>query len=74
MWTAFGILLGFAANLAVANVPKIYWRLQLGSAFIPAVPLVVGVYFCPESPRVSPTLISSKLCIEILTGILNSGT
>ena len=29
----------------------IAWRLQLGSAFIPAVPLVVGVYFCPESPR-----------------------
>ncbi|KAH7370583.1 MFS sugar transporter-like protein [Rhexocercosporidium sp. MPI-PUGE-AT-0058] len=51
MWNAFGILLGFAANLAVANVPKIYWRLQLGSAFIPAVPLVAGVYFCPESPR-----------------------
>lgn len=54
MWNAFGILLGFAANLAVANVPKIYWRLQLGSAFIPAVPLVAGVYFCPESPRVRP--------------------
>ena len=29
----------------------IAWRLQLGSAFIPAVPLVIGVYFCPESPR-----------------------
>lgn len=27
------------------------WRLQLGSAFIPAVPLLLGVYFCPESPR-----------------------
>ena len=25
--------------------------MQLGSAFIPAVPLVLGVYFCPESPR-----------------------
>lgn len=25
--------------------------MQLGSAFIPAVPLVIGVYFCPESPR-----------------------
>ncbi|KAL8818247.1 MAG: hypothetical protein Q9191_007983 [Dirinaria sp. TL-2023a] len=51
MWTAFGIFLGFCANLAVYNVGKIAWRLQLGSAFIPAVPLVVGVYFCPESPR-----------------------
>ncbi|KAG9237233.1 MFS sugar transporter-like protein [Amylocarpus encephaloides] len=51
MWNAFGIFLGFCANLVVANVPHIAWRLQLGSAFIPAVPLVIGVYFCPESPR-----------------------
>jgi len=51
MWTAFGIFLGTCANLAMANVGKIGWRLQLGSAFIPAVPLVLGVYFCPESPR-----------------------
>ena len=51
MWTAFGIFLGFTANLAVANTGDISWRLQLGSAFIPAVPLLVGVYFCPESPR-----------------------
>ncbi|KAL3418687.1 hypothetical protein PVAG01_10403 [Phlyctema vagabunda] len=51
MWTAFGIFLGTTANLAVANIPKISWRLQLGSAFIPAVPLVIGIYFCPESPR-----------------------
>ncbi|KAI4235958.1 MAG: hypothetical protein L6R40_006326 [Gallowayella cf. fulva] len=51
MWTAFGIFLGFCANLAVYDVGPIAWRLQLGSAFIPAVPLVIGVYFCPESPR-----------------------
>ncbi|KAJ6093285.1 hypothetical protein N7486_008574 [Penicillium sp. IBT 16267x] len=51
LWTAFGIFLGFCANLAVKDTGKISWRLQLGSAFIPAVPLVVGVYFCPESPR-----------------------
>lgn len=50
-WTAFGIFLGFCANLAVYNAGAIAWRLQLGSAFIPAVPLVIGVYFCPESPR-----------------------
>lgn len=29
----------------------ISWRLQLASSFIPAVPLVLGTYFCPESPR-----------------------
>jgi MFS family permease len=51
MWTAFGIFLGTCANLAVADTGALSWRLQLGSAFIPAVPLVLGVFFCPESPR-----------------------
>lgn len=47
MWTAFGIFLGFAANLVVYRVGKIAWRLQIGSAFIPAVPLALLVFFCP---------------------------
>jgi len=51
MWTAFGIFLGFAANLAVYKVGDIAWRLQIGSAFIPALPLLFGVFFTPESPR-----------------------
>ncbi|KAK5995914.1 Polyol transporter 5 [Cladobotryum mycophilum] len=51
VWTAFGIFLGTCANLAVGKTGDIAWRLQLGSAFIPAVPLVIGTYFCPESPR-----------------------
>jgi Sugar (and other) transporter len=51
LWTAFGIFLGFCANLAVKDTGALSWRLQLGSAFIPAVPLVIGVFFCPESPR-----------------------
>ncbi|TFK17255.1 sugar transporter [Coprinopsis marcescibilis] len=51
MWTAFGIFLGFSANLALHNVGPIAWRLELGSAFIPAIPLTLGIYFCPESPR-----------------------
>lgn len=51
MWTAFGIFLGFCANLAVYRVGEIAWRLQIGSAFIPAVPLTLGIFFCPESPR-----------------------
>jgi len=51
LWTAFGIFLGFVANLAVVNTGKIAWRLQFGSAFIPAVPLMIGIFFCPESPR-----------------------
>ncbi|KAF7585791.1 hypothetical protein BBP40_010084 [Aspergillus hancockii] len=51
IWTAFGIFLGTCANLVVVNTGKIAWRLQLGSAFIPAVPLLLGIYWCPESPR-----------------------
>ena len=47
MWTAFGIFLGFCANLAVYKVGAIAWRLQIGSAFIPAVPLTIGIFFCP---------------------------
>ena len=46
-----GIFLGTCANLAVKDTGAISWRLQFGSAFIPAVPLWAGVYFCPESPR-----------------------
>jgi len=51
LWTAFGIFLGVSANLAVGKVGRNAWRLQVGSAFIPAIPLILGVYFCPESPR-----------------------
>lgn len=51
VWTAFGILLGTSANLAVKDTGTISWRLQLGSAFIPAVPLVIGILMIPESPR-----------------------
>jgi hypothetical protein len=48
---AFSTMLGFFANLAVVNTGAIAWRLRLGSAFIPAVPLVFKIYFAPESPR-----------------------
>ncbi len=51
MWVAFGIMLGFTGNLLVMNAGDITWRLQFGSAFIPAVPLLLGIYFCPESAR-----------------------
>ncbi|OAP59735.1 hypothetical protein AYL99_04737 [Fonsecaea erecta] len=51
MWTAFGIFLGTCANLAVKDTGSISWRLQFGSALLPALPLLIGVYFCPESPR-----------------------
>ncbi|CAK5278318.1 unnamed protein product [Mycena citricolor] len=51
MWTAFGIFLGFSANLAFFQMGRLAWRFQLGSAFIPAVPLLIGIFSCPESPR-----------------------
>lgn len=51
LWTAFGIFAGVVSNLVVAHTGAIAWRLQLGSAFIPAIPLVLGIWFCPESPR-----------------------
>jgi MFS family permease len=50
-WTAFGIFLGTAFNLGMYRAGDIGWRLQIGSAFIPAVPLAALVYLCPESPR-----------------------
>ena len=43
--------MGFCANVIVKDVPKIAWRLQLGSAFIPSFILAIGIFFCPESPR-----------------------
>lgn len=56
LWLAFGIFLGFSANIAVVNAGAITWRLQLGSAVIPAIPLLILIYFCPESmsPQSSP--------------------
>lgn len=46
-----GIFLGFAANVIVKDTGAIAWRLQLGSAFIPSFILLIGIFFCPESPR-----------------------
>ncbi|KAI3401166.1 hypothetical protein diail_312 [Diaporthe ilicicola] len=51
LWVAFGICLGTCANLVVGRTGAISWRLQFGSAFIPAVPLMLFIFFCPESPR-----------------------
>jgi len=51
LWVVAGIFLGFAANLVVKDTGDISWRLQLGSAFIPAFVLMCGIWFTPESPR-----------------------
>ncbi|ELU45113.1 proton myo-inositol cotransporter [Rhizoctonia solani AG-1 IA] len=57
MWTAFGIMLGFVADLMfyhvkdTPNITGLNWRLMLGSAGVPALAIMAQVYFCPESPR-----------------------
>ncbi|KAL9087719.1 MAG: hypothetical protein Q9165_006486 [Trypethelium subeluteriae] len=57
MWTAFGIMLGYAADLAFyyvpdrSNITGLNWRLMMGSAMLPAVIVCCFVFLCPESPR-----------------------
>ncbi|GAB7342298.1 hypothetical protein MBLNU457_g0530t1 [Dothideomycetes sp. NU457] len=57
MWTAFGIMVGYAADLAFYNVQDtpgvtgLNWRLMMGSACLPAVIVCCFVFMCPESPR-----------------------
>ena len=56
-FTAFGIMLGYAACLAFYYVPDrgigggLNWRLMLGSAGLPAVFVLFQIPFVPESPR-----------------------
>lgn len=56
-WTAFGIMLGYAADLVLyhvgdtTHITGLNWRLMMGSAAIPALFVMVQVFFCPESPR-----------------------
>jgi hypothetical protein len=57
MWTAFGIMVGYVADLAFYFVPDhgivlgLNWRLMMGSAMLPAVLVCILVFRCPESPR-----------------------
>ncbi|KAK3683242.1 hypothetical protein LTR37_020417 [Vermiconidia calcicola] len=51
MFTAFGIFLGFLANVAFYDYgPDVIWRLQLAAPLIPTIPLLMVVWLCPESP------------------------
>lgn len=47
LFVAFGLFLGFSANLAVFDVKILHWRLQLASAALPAIPLLVLIFVCP---------------------------
>lgn len=57
MWTAFGIMLGYASDLAFYYVPDTHniiglnWRLMMASAMFPAVIVCCFIFMCPESPR-----------------------
>ena len=57
MWTAFGIMLGYASDLVfykvpdTANITGLNWRLMMASAMLPAVIVVFFVFLTPESPR-----------------------
>ncbi|KAI0799267.1 sugar transporter-domain-containing protein [Xylaria sp. FL0064] len=53
LWVAFGIAIGFAFNLIfwTARNHQTIKQLILGAPFVPAIFLLVGLYFCPESPR-----------------------
>lgn len=57
MWTAFGIMLGYVADLAfyqvkdTPHVTGLNWRLMMASAMFPALIVICFVFLCPESPR-----------------------
>jgi len=57
MWTAFGIMLGYVADIALyqvgdtPGVTGLNWRLMMGSAMLPAVVVICLVFLVPESPR-----------------------
>lgn len=55
MWTAFGIMLGYAASLACQDIrfPDEYaaWRWMIGITALPPIFVLVFIYTLPESPR-----------------------
>lgn len=50
MFCAFGIFVGFVANVAVYDFGPNTWRLQLAGPFLSTIPLLALIYSCPESP------------------------
>ncbi|OTA61573.1 hypothetical protein K449DRAFT_331114 [Hypoxylon sp. EC38] len=53
LWVSFGIMMGFAFNLAFykASSRRLSLQLILGAPFVPSIFLMIGLCFCPESPR-----------------------
>lgn len=50
MACAFGIFIGFVANVAVYDFGPNTWRIQLAGPALTTIPLLVLIYICPESP------------------------
>jgi MFS family permease len=42
---------GFCSNLVFYRIGRLAWRFQLAAAFAPAIPILIFIWFCPESPR-----------------------
>lgn len=57
IWTAFGVMLGYVADLVFYHVPDqpnivgLNWRLMMASPILPALIVCCCVFTCPESPR-----------------------
>ncbi|KAI0827796.1 MFS general substrate transporter [Hypoxylon sp. FL0890] len=53
LWVAFGIMMGFAFNLAFSKASdrRLTLQLILGAPFVPSIFLMISLCFCPESPR-----------------------
>ncbi|KAJ5446814.1 hypothetical protein N7445_001635 [Penicillium cf. griseofulvum] len=56
LWTAFGIMVGYAADLIFYNVDSttivgLNWRCMMASAMFPALVVCCFVFACPESPH-----------------------
>lgn len=68
MWTAFGIMVGYASDLAFFKVPDkhnitgLNWRIMMASAMLPAVIVVFFVFLCPESPRYAIPTFTKLVC------------
>lgn len=51
LFDAFGIFLGFTANLIVSTVGPTAWRWMTASSVLPTLVLLTLIFVCPESPR-----------------------
>lgn len=51
LFDAFGIFLGYTANVIVAGVGRTAWRWQIASSVLPTIVLLSLIWVGPESPR-----------------------